>query len=76
MQQYDFSLNDQGTILVLTALSDEAKAWVGENVSKEGYQPDLPNNVYLEWRYVDAILDGIDETGLTVDAVERALAGA
>ena len=70
---YDFSLSDQGTILVLTALSDEAKAWVAEHVSHEGYQPDLPNSVYLEWRYLDAILDGIDGDGLTVDAIERAL---
>ena len=66
MQQYDFSLNDQGTILVLTALSDDAKAWVEENVSTEGYQPDVPNRVYIECRYVDAILDGIDGDGLKV----------
>ncbi len=72
---YDFSLTDQGTILVLSALTDDARAWVGENVGTEGYQPDLPNRVYLEPRYVDALLDGIGEAGLTVDAIEQALAG-
>ena len=66
---YDFRLTDQGTIVLLVALTDEAMAWVEQNISREGYQPELPKHTYMEPRYVDAILEGIDSEGLTIDVV-------
>ena len=56
---------------MLTAQSQEARNWLSDNIDSEGYQPDMPRCIYVERRYIDAILDGIDQAGLTVDAIER-----
>ena len=71
-EQYDFVLSGGGSIFLLKPVTDEAREWVEENVSREGFQPYWPM-VCVEWRYLDALLDGIDGMGLTVDAIERAL---
>lgn len=76
--EYDFQMYSEGpmtTVFLLTPLTDAAKEWVVENVSQEGFQPDYPNRLYVERRFIDMLLDGIDGAGLTVDAIERALVG-
>lgn len=73
--EHDFSMVGASgdTVFKLVPLTDAAREWVEENVSREGFQPDWPT-IVVEHRYIDNLLGGIDEAGFTVDAVERALA--
>ncbi len=64
----DFSITDGGSIVILTAENEAARAWVEDNVSDEGYQPAYPNTLYIERNYVDALAEGITEAGLTITA--------
>ena len=63
----DFTLLDEGSISLLECNSDQAVAWVEENVSGEGFQPYWPSRLVVEARYVQDILSGILDDGLTVD---------
>lgn len=64
------------SVFRLVPLTIPAKVWVAANVGKDsGYQPDWPT-LYVEHRYIDPLLDGIDAAGLTVDVIERVVAGA
>ena len=65
MLKADFSLNNQGSIVLLEPLSESAKEWVAEHIGADnGYQPYYPT-VLVEPRYVEAILEGIKEEGLS-----------
>lgn len=62
----DFTLQNEGTIYLLTPLTDSAKQWVTDNLSLEGsYQPYL-NAVVVEHRYIRDIVIGIRANGLAV----------
>jgi len=61
----DFIVLDHGSICVLTALSDEAQAWVDEHLPEDA-QIWGPNGTVIEPRYLPPILDGIEADGLTV----------
>lgn len=62
----DFSIRDEGSILLLTPHSEPARAWIHEYIGPDnGYQPYFPT-IVIERRYVDAILDGIRESSLEV----------
>ena len=58
MADFDFLLTNHGSIFVLRALTPEATEWVGTNLP-EGF------NGAIESRYVDAIVSGFSEEGLT-----------
>ena len=55
------------TLFILRALTGQARDWVEDNVSKEGYQPGWPTVVYIEHRYITELLDGIATCGFIVD---------
>jgi hypothetical protein len=64
----DFSLRDEGSILLLTPRTESARTWIAEHIgSDNGYQPWYPT-VVIEPRYFGAILEGICEAGLDVRA--------
>jgi hypothetical protein len=63
----DFIFENHFSLCLLKCCSDEARAWVEENVNPEGYQPDWPNLI-VEPRYAENLLLGLQSDGLTVAA--------
>lgn len=62
----DFSVRDEGTILVLTPLNEPARTWIDENIGRDnGYQGLWPT-VIIEPRYFRPILDAIVDAGFEV----------
>jgi hypothetical protein len=63
----DFLLEDHGSLVLLRPLTACAREWVEKNIGRDnGFQPYWPT-VTIEPRYVQPILDGILEAGMTVD---------
>jgi hypothetical protein len=62
----DFTIRDEGSILLLTPHTEPARSWIHEHIGPDnGYQPYFPT-IVIERRYVYDILDGIDSAGLAV----------
>lgn len=62
----DFTIRDQGSILLLTPRTGPALLWIDEQIGRDnGFQPYYPT-IVIEPRYVIAILEGIRESGLGV----------
>jgi len=51
------------TVYVLKPLTDAAKVWVEDNVNYESYQA-INGGVVVEWRYIESIIGGMEESGL------------
>ena len=64
-KQADVIVGGGGSIYTLTPLSDEAKAWIDENVESEGYQW-LGSSLCVEHRYVADVVEGMQAAGLIV----------
>lgn len=62
----DFTVQNEGSIIVIHANTPAARTWVEENVSAAGYQPDYPRSLIVEPRYAMDLLTGIKSDGLTV----------
>jgi hypothetical protein len=62
----DFTINDQGTIVIISAKNRKARRWVKTFVSPEGYQPNYPEMVIVEPRYAEAVVKGIIADGFRV----------
>lgn len=60
----DFAVRDEGTIVLLTPQSEEARTWVAENLPEEAMTWGAA--VVIEHRYADDIITGIEADGLTV----------
>lgn len=66
MDTFDFSVSADGpwaTIYLLTPNSDSAKEWVDDNIAIATY---FGNAVVVEHRYIEHLLRGILEDGLSV----------
>ena len=63
----DFTYSNHGSIVLLTALTGPAQAWVNEYLPEDalGFGPALA----IETRFAFAIFDAIDHDGLTLRAV-------
>lgn len=61
---FDFEVQNEGTILVLHPLNDAAREWIDEHLYTEQTQW-WGGGIVIEHRYVEDILDGIDGAGLT-----------
>jgi len=61
----DFTVNNQGSIVLLYPCTDAARTWVEENIGQggESFQPWYPT-IICEPRYIEAILEGISDAGL------------
>jgi len=64
MPATDFLVADHGSICILQALTDEAKAWVDEHLPEDALTWG-PNGTVIEPRYLPPILDGIEGDGLS-----------
>lgn len=60
----DFTLSGGGTIYLLRPVSAEAREWVDAHIPEDASW--LGNAVAVEHRYVEDIVDGILNDGLTV----------
>ncbi len=61
----DFSILNEGSILVLTPETDEGQAWVEENLPGDALR--WAGGYVIEPRYMEDILTGILSDGLTVE---------
>lgn len=62
----DVLVTGGGSLFVFQALTEEAKDWIRENVSSQGFQPNYPNTIYVEHRYVENLAAGMQAAGLAV----------
>jgi len=62
----DFNIQDHDSIVIVEPLTSEAKEWVEESVSDDGFQPNYPNQIYCERRFVMDLLFDAQEAGLTM----------
>jgi hypothetical protein len=64
----DFSIRDEGSILLLTPHTEPARSWIDEHIGRDnGFQPLYPT-IVIEPRYVIAILEGIRVAGLEIES--------
>lgn len=65
LTDHDFTLQDEGSIVVLHPGNDAASNWIDNHLYTEQTQW-WGGGIVIERRYVEDILDGIDSEGLTV----------
>lgn len=64
----DFTVRDEGSILLLTPRTEPACSWINEHIGRDnGFQPYYPT-IVIEPRYVIAILEGIRVAGLEIES--------
>src|ERR1700739_173551 len=61
----DVTVRNEGSIIMLTPVSAEGKAWIDENLGLESWQW-LGNSCAIEWRYAPDIVHGMMDDGLEV----------
>lgn len=61
----DFDFENHGSLALLRPLTETGRAWINENVTREGFQPWWPT-VIIEARYLRTILEGIVDSGLVI----------
>jgi len=61
----DFLLQTHGSICILLALTDDARAWVEANLPADRQQWGQRGTA-IEPRYVQHIIDGIEADGMSV----------
>jgi hypothetical protein len=64
-QYDDFRIEDQGTIVLVTPLTEGAREWVDANVQLEGWQW-LGGSFAVDHRMAQALIDGIEDEGFAV----------
>jgi hypothetical protein len=65
VDQPDFRVDNQGTIVLLFADSDAAKQWVTDNLPGDALE--FGGATVVEHRYIEDILFGIHNDGLTFE---------
>ncbi len=68
MAKPDVSVQNHGSICIINFTSKSAQAWRDEHISEEA-QCWGQHGVAVEPRYVEAILQGVQDDGLTVAGV-------
>ena len=61
----DFTVQNHGTVYLLEPKTPEADEWVEEHLPDDAMW--MGNSVAIEHRYIDAIVDGIQDDGLSVE---------
>jgi hypothetical protein len=60
----DFTVRNEGSILLLTPLNEPARTWIHEHIGRNnGFQRYYPT-IVIEPRYLAPILEGIRDSGL------------
>ncbi len=63
----DISLENHGSIFLVRPLSAAGTDWIEQNIGEgNGYQPDYPNSIIVEHRYILSIVDGMLNDGLEI----------
>jgi hypothetical protein len=65
--QADVLVEGGGSLYVFRILSESARDWVEEYVSREGFQPQFPNVLYVEHRYAQDLAFGFQQAGLAIE---------
>jgi hypothetical protein len=63
--QADFGVNDQGSIFLLRSYTDAARDWITENIGD--FAQFWCGALVVEHRYIESILAGAQDDGLTVE---------
>jgi hypothetical protein len=63
MASQDFAVSNEGSMVLLSALSAEAKDWVEEFIPSDAQM--WAGAVVIESRYINDILNGIQDSGLS-----------
>lgn len=61
----DILVNDQGSIVMLTPISPEAREWISQYVAFESWQW-FGGSLCVEHGYADDLIEGMQAEGLTV----------
>jgi hypothetical protein len=65
--ELDFKLENHGSVFLLRPLSSAAKEWMQLNLPVDSPETQFWGDaIVIEWRYVDAIVDGIIGDGLVL----------
>jgi hypothetical protein len=64
--QADALVTGGSSVYLLHILSEPAREWVRENVSRQGFQPNFPQSLVVEHRYVSVLVEGMQASGLVV----------
>lgn len=62
----DVYVSGSGTLYVLHAATERAQLWIVERVSEDGYNPQYPEWLNVEHRYVRDIVNAMIADGLKV----------
>lgn len=62
----DVIVNDQGTVVLFVLENENARAFINENVHLESWQWLGDAAFAVDHRYADALIEGMQEDGLTV----------
>jgi len=65
---FDFDFSNHGSICLLTPRTEEALCWVDEFLPEDVMRWG-EYSIVIEHRYVDPILQGIEDEGLTVEII-------
>lgn len=60
----DFHISDHGSVWLLAPVSKAAKEFVADNIDPGAQW--FAGSVVIEWRYVEPIVNAIDDAGLSV----------
>jgi hypothetical protein len=61
----DFTVRDEGSIFLLTPESEQAKAWIEENLPADRLV--FAGSVVVEHRYIADIIEGIMADGMDME---------
>jgi hypothetical protein len=67
MTESDFYFRNEGSILMILPVSQDAKTWTTDHVHLEDWQN--PNHFAVEPRYFDDLAEGITSDGLTLTEI-------
>ena len=62
----DFRIENHGSIIAITPMSEAARAWVNENLQTEPWQW-LGGSLCVDWRMAEPIFAALNEVGFTVE---------
>ena len=68
MDQDFWLMYDGGTVSLFMPISDAAKAWTAENIHDAQW---LGRSFAVEHRYIDNIVVGIEDAGLTIKQADQ-----
>ena len=59
--------NAGDTVFLLIACDSEERQWIEDNIQPGDYNPDYPQTVIVEHRYIGVIVNGITAAGFYVE---------